>query len=332
MAPILLITFNRPEHTRRVLSSIVDNQPQELFVFQDGAREGNSDDREKCECVRTVIETMTKNTGIHLRTFFSNQNHGCGPGPATAISWFFDNVTDGIILEDDAIPHSDFFVFASEMLERYADDPSIMAIGSMKLGNEIYGDGSYYFSKMNHTLCAWATWKRAWQLFDYRLLDFSVKDLNKCLKEYGAHLREREYWCERLEEIHKDALNNSSWDQQFWMTIWRNKGKGILPNANLSTNIGFDELGTHTCDPLNPAANIQLEPILPITHPTSQKIQKKADLAFQKQYFQPWAYGWKGARNLLFRLNKRLKRIVGHKGPWFKTLSRNQHPDASPSN
>ena len=44
---ILLITFTRPEHTKRVLEAIMAAQPQNLYVFQDGARDGNEDDLKK---------------------------------------------------------------------------------------------------------------------------------------------------------------------------------------------------------------------------------------------------------------------------------------------
>ena len=313
--PILLITFNRPEHIRQVLEAVRRVEPTEIFVFQDGAR--NDGDSERLAAVRETIERMI-DWPCRLHTNFSESNLGCGPGPAAAISWFFGHVDKGIILEDDAVPHPDFFSYAEELLEKYANDDSVMAIGSMKIGDRKYGDGSYYFSKMNHTLCAWATWKRAWDHFDYWLKDFSVKDLDRCLRKYGARLREREYWCDRLREIHKDALSNSSWDQQFWMSIWRYGGKGILPNSNLSANIGFDESGAHTTDSSSPASNVKLEPILPLVHPGSGKIHRKADQDFQRIYFQPWAYGWKGARNLPFRINRRVKRLVGHEGPWFK--------------
>ena len=56
--PILLITFNRPEHTKRVLEAILAAQPLELYVFQDGAREGNENDTLKCAEVRRVVEDM----------------------------------------------------------------------------------------------------------------------------------------------------------------------------------------------------------------------------------------------------------------------------------
>lgn len=315
--PVLLISFNRPEHTRKVLDAIRQAAPAELFVFQDGARKNHPEDPARCEAVRKVIEQGV-DWPCNLHIFYSDNNLGCGPGPAAAISWFFEHVEQGIILEDDAVPHPDFFPYAQELLERYKQDEIVMAIGSMQINSRCYGDGSYYFSKMNHTLCAWATWKRAWIYFDYKLTDLSIAELNQCLKSYGACLREREYWCERLTEIHNNCLNNSSWDQQFWMSIWRRNGKGILPNVNLCSNIGFDQLGTHTRDINNPAASFKTDSIFPLIHPTSDKIQKKADLDFQRNYFQPWDYGWQGIKNLPFRINKRLKRIIGHQGPWIK--------------
>ena len=42
--PILLITFNRPDHVRQVLMEIRKQQPMQLFVCQDGPREGNEQD------------------------------------------------------------------------------------------------------------------------------------------------------------------------------------------------------------------------------------------------------------------------------------------------
>lgn len=320
--PILLITFNRPEHTRRVLTEILKAEPQDLYVCQDGAREGNENDHVKCQEVRDVVnELISAYKASHeyftLHTLYQPHNLGCGPGPAAGITWFLEDVEAGIIIEDDAVPHQDFFGYAEELLEKYKDDVDVRAIGSMHLDDRTYGDGSYYFSMMNRTFCAWATWRRAWKDFDLYHRSITRKQLNLCLKEYGCNLRMREYWCDRLEEIHKDALYHSSWDQQFWMSIWLHRGKGIMPNVNLSSNIGFDEQGTHTTESSSVAANCACQPILPLKHPTDTKIQYIADMRFQRIYFDPWNYGWSGMKNLPFRLNKRLKRLVGHKGSWI---------------
>ena len=56
--PILLITFNRPEHTRRTLMEIRKQQPTQLYVCQDGARDGNENDRIKVQEVRDVVKEL----------------------------------------------------------------------------------------------------------------------------------------------------------------------------------------------------------------------------------------------------------------------------------
>ena len=317
--PILLITFNRPEHTLQVLESIVAINPLDLYVFQDGARKGNENDLRKCAEVREVVERLTRGAQIRLHTYYSETNLGCGPGPATAITWFFENEEMGIVLEDDAVPHPDFFLYCEDLLVRYKDNPNVRAIGSMKITQEKkYGDGSYYFSMMNRNLCAWATWKRAWQCFDIGLENTSPKELNEALKFYGCGPVERNYWCERLGEVHKDLCEGKSWDMQFFMSIWINRGKGIIPNVNLSSNIGTVGEATHALGKGNLIDNLPTEPILPLSHPTSELIQSDADRRFHFSYFEPEKKGWPKLKIARYIINKKTKRLVGHEGPWIK--------------
>ena len=84
--PVLLITFNRPNHVRRTLEAIIAAHPHELYVFQDGAREGNENDLMKCAEVRQVVENLTKGTQIQLHTYYPEKNLGCGAGPMTGIN------------------------------------------------------------------------------------------------------------------------------------------------------------------------------------------------------------------------------------------------------
>jgi hypothetical protein len=315
--PILLITFNRPNHTRQVFEEIKKQKPKFLFVFQDGAREGNETDKEKCEAVRAIFEEPL-DWECELHTNFSTVNLGCGPGPAAGISWFFENVEHGIIFEDDAVPAPHFFGYAAELLEQYKNESSIKVIGSMHLDGKQYGEGSYHFSMVNRNLCAWATWKRTWQAFDYNMQDVTRHDLKCSMKQYNATNKEIDYWCERLDEIQKDCLGHSSWDMQFIMSIWLHNGIGVFPNVNLSTNIGFDAEGTHTTSDVNIAANMGVNSILPLTHPKSIIISRKADLNYHKLYFQPMEYGLIGLKRWPFRINIKIKRVFGIKGSWIK--------------
>lgn len=317
--PVLLICFNRADHASQVLAKIVEAKPKDLYVFLDHWREDRPGEQEKCEEVRALIEEIgLMNKDITLHTLYPDHNLGCGPGPMTALNWFFSENEMGIVLEDDAVPHPDFFGYCEELLEKYKDDESVRAIGSMHLDDRTYGDGSYYFSMMNRTFCAWATWARAWKDFDLYHRNVTRKQFDRVLKDYGCALRMREYWCDRLAEVQKDAYHNSSWDQQFWMSIWLHHGKGIMPNVNLSTNIGFDATATHGSDPNSAGANRETFPILPLKHPTDTSIHHDADQRFQEIYFEPWQYGWSGLKRLPYRLNKRLKRLLGYEGSWIK--------------
>ena len=314
--PILLINFNRPDFTRRVLTTVMQQTPARLYVFQDGPRPSHPEDPERLAAVREVIGELTSGTSTELFTRYSDHNLGCGPGPADALSWFFGHEECGIVIEDDAVPHPDFFPYAQELLQRYAHDSSVMAIGSMNVDRERPTPYSYYFSMMNRNLCAWASWRRAWEHFDLRHFAVSRGTLSRALRRYDCGILERLYWCDRLDEIHRDGVGNSSWDMQFLISIWLNHGKGIIPNVNLSSNIGTVVDATHPSGQGNIIDNIPTSPILPLNHPPTTEIQRGADRQFHFRYFEPSRGNWSQGKTCLYAVNRFVKRIIGHQGPW----------------
>lgn len=314
--PILVITFNRANFTRRVLGEVMKQNPRDLYLFCDGPRANNTSDTVRIEEVHEVIESLTVGTDTHVHINYATSNLGCGPGPAYALTWFFNEVDQGIILEDDAIPHPDFFHYCSELLEKYRDDESVMAIGSMNVDTQGWGDGSYYFSMMNRNLCAWATWRRAWDCFDMYHRNITRGRLSRAMRRYGCGILEREYWCDRLDEVHRDGAGGKSWDMQFLISIWLRHGKGIIPKTNLSSNIGTVTDATHSLERGNIIDNRPSFPILPLTHPTDCGVQREADRQFHFRYFETAKAHWGRGHILYYLVNKRLKKIVGHKGPW----------------
>ncbi len=316
--PTLLITFNRPEHTRKVLEEVKKQQPEKLFVFQDGAREGNVKDAEKCKAVQETIKKLV-DWNCELHTNFSEKNLGCGKGPATAITWFFENVEEGIILEDDCLPHPDFFEFCEILLEKYRHNPKISFIGgsSFQKSSKKY-PYSYYFGSGSYGTCGWATWKRVWRNFDYYLQTIDKKLMYQLIRQYFKEPRQKEYWREIFYHVKNDRFNDTCWDYQFYFSVWKNDMLAIIPYYNLITNIGYDESGTHTTSDKHPAANIETKSIFPLVHPKSIKLNVCADFYVHKNFTLPYEYGWSGAKRVFFRLNKRVKRITNHHGSWLK--------------
>ena len=274
--PVLLITFNRPEHTRRVLETILATKPQDLYVFQDGAREGNQDDEEKCDSVRQVVEDLTKEAQVCLHTFFSERNLGCGAGPMTGISWFFKEVEMGIVMEDDCLPHPDFFVYCEELLFRYKDDDKVLFINSTLYSKRWKCEASYYFSHYMVT-GAWAGWRRTWQGFDLDLKTLDAKAFRRHVLTLTDNRGEANWWYSIVKEIQQDESKKSYWDYQMQIHLFRKSAMTIHPQCNLVSNIGFDGAGTHTLNRHDNRGNREVFPILPLTHPAQQVVDKQRD-------------------------------------------------------
>src|SRR5665811_2281269 len=115
--PILFLIFNRPECVQRVFNEIKRQRPKKLFVHADGPRKDVPSDEQKCIESQNIIREQV-DWECELKLIFRAENLGCGKGPASAITWFFENVEEGIIIEEDCLPHPDFFGYCSEMLQR----------------------------------------------------------------------------------------------------------------------------------------------------------------------------------------------------------------------
>lgn len=297
--PVLLITFNRPTHTRRVLEAILAAHPQDLYVFQDGAREGNDADITKCAEVRQVVEDMVTNhnnalpfregAGVGLHRNYSPVNLGCGPGPMTGITWFFDNVEQGIIIEDDCLPHPDFFPYCEELLNLYKgtevkfinstlyDDRWTKALNQQStISNQQSGQKpSYGFSHYMVT-GAWASWREVWQGFDLDLKDMNVLKFAGHVYRLTHNMAEAEWWAYQVAAIKADCRKKSYWDYQMQIHLFRQKAMTIHPMKNLISNIGFDAEGTHTKEN-DGRGEKAVNSILPLVHPDTVSVDLVRD-------------------------------------------------------
>lgn len=290
--PILLITFNRPDHTRRVLTEILKQEPQSLYVCQDGAREGNKNDRIKCQEVRDVINKLTSafavgNKHFKLHTLYQPHNLGCGPGPQAGITWFFENVEQGIIMEDDCLPHPDFFGYCEELLNKYKDHERVQLINSTLYHDRWKCDGSYGFSHYMVT-GAWAAWRSTWQGFDLDLLGVNAWKFRRHVLRLTKNRAEANWWYFKVKEIQADKSKKSYWDYQMQIHLFRNNALTIHPKVNLISNIGFDPEGTHTHVD-DGRGDKAVYSILPLTHPKCLRVDAERDaICFAKRRSRGW--------------------------------------------
>ena len=278
--PILFIVFNRPDTTKQVFEQIKKIAPQKLFIAADGPRENNFFDQQKSAEIKNFFK---KNIDwpCEVKTRFLEKNLGCGLAPSSAITWFFDHVDQGIILEDDCVPNKSFFYFCEQMLEKYKDDSRMFHINGTSNSHLFEKNDAtkvspstsdYYFSRIPK-VWGWATWKRAWKTYDFYMKNFPEFKKNFFIK----HIFDNDFlqlvWNGTFANVYKQVTEEEKpnlWDFQWTYTILSQNGLSIAPTKNLVKNIGFRPDATHTKDHNTLCANIKTEEIdtKNLTHPT----------------------------------------------------------------
>jgi len=262
--PVLFLIYNRQELTFETFEQIKKIKPKKLYVAADGPKKNKPNDYKNCEQTRQIL--LGIDWDCQVKTLFRESNLGCKIAVSSAINWFFENEEAGIIIEDDIIADKDFFLFCEEMLTKYADDNRIMHIA----GNNLQfgwkkNEYSYYFSNYG-SIWGWATWKRAWKLYDVEISKYPQFIMDQALQSIFNNEDEIQFRKSNFNEIFFNGLD--TWDFQWTFARLSNSGLSIVSNKNLIKNIGFNKEATHTKDVNDLRANLQIEKLnFPLVHP-----------------------------------------------------------------
>jgi hypothetical protein len=99
---VFLVIFNRPEITQLVIESLAQVRPQALYIAADGPRSYVAGDEERCAAARQVATLIDWPGEVH--TLMHDRNLGCAGNSSTGITWYLENVPEGVILDDDSAP------------------------------------------------------------------------------------------------------------------------------------------------------------------------------------------------------------------------------------
>ncbi|GAB3237679.1 hemolytic protein HlpA [Hymenobacter seoulensis] len=297
---VLMLIFNRPDTTRQVFEAVRKAQPARLYIAADGPRTTHPDDQAQCAAARSIVAGI--DWPCEVFTLFRTTNLNCGVGPATALDWFFSHEEEGIILEDDCVPAASFFPFCQELLARYRHDTRVMHIGGNNFGREaqqpLSADSlSYYFSHQINSW-GWATWRRAWQLFDFNLSGYQQLLEEGKLHKVFSSWAETKYRLSKFESILSLPQPCDVWDYQWHYTIVAHSGLAVVPAVHLVENIGFGNHGTHTMDAQDSYFGIPTTEIkFPLRHPEFVLADQRRDT----RRFQEF---------LLGRITTKVRRLV----------------------
>jgi len=278
--PVLFLIFNRPETTEKVFETIRKQKPQYLYVAADGPRIDKEGEAEKCRQTREIINKI--DWDCEVKTLFREENLGCKIAVSSAISWFFENVEEGIILEDDCLPSKSFFNYCEILLEKYRNDTRIMHISAENPIDDSFGESSYYFSKIPH-IWGWATWKRAWKKYDVDFQNYNDFIKNNHIENVFPEKYVQKYWNKIFSRVKDGKIN--TWDYQWTYALFINNGLSINPNLNMVSNIGFGVEGATHTSVSEKCANRQTFEVAEIHHPEFIISDKTAvDMILEERY------------------------------------------------
>lgn len=235
--PVLYIVFNRPFETRRVFQEIRRAEPSRLYIAADGPRPYRVGEVEQCAEVRRIVSEIDWKCDV--RTLFRSSNLGCDQSVSGAISWFFEHEHAGIILEDDCLPSPQFFEFCAFALGRWKDDTSVMHIGGHVVQDRVSASVAGYSRLV--PIWGWATWRRAWALYDSKMENIHALDTLPLKAWYGSQASNVYRTIRRVYDKGTDI-----WDARWALSVMSREALSILPSVNLISNIGFGEGATHT--------------------------------------------------------------------------------------
>lgn len=303
-SPVLFVIFKRVDTTQKVFSRIREARPPKLYIAADGPRLDRQGEAEQCNATRMVVESIDWPCEVHH--LYRDKNLGCGEGVSSAITWFFEHEEEGIIIEDDILPHLDFFKYCDEMLERYRNNDKIKCIcGSNAFYEDINYPYSYYFSHYM-MVWGWATWRRTWREYDKSLKSIPRDKFLYEVKNLPVKKGSKQKAIELFDEMTSDHPIDT-WDYQLFFSILHHGGLNIIPINNLCKNIGFGHIDAiHTKEISTKIECHEVKTCYPIIHPSRIIDSKKLDSITFMEMYTPIHDPFRGLRKRFYNIRAKL--------------------------
>lgn len=240
LAPIVIFIFRRPEHLRRTLLSLARCRgfdESQVIVFADGPRDAS--DVPEVEAARRIAGEIL---GDRAEYVFAESNAGLAQSVIRGVSETLARFGRVIVLEDDLEVAPNFLEFMNAALDRYAEDSAVMQVSAYLFDvPEFAGRSDAFFLPLTVSW-GWATWQRAWNLFDPSAAGWEQM-------KHDANLRQRfncggayDYFAMMRRQM--DGKTNS-WAIRWYWAVFKASGLVLFPPQSLVANTGADGSGTH---------------------------------------------------------------------------------------
>ena len=100
-SPVLLIIYNKPNITLKVIREILKAYPEKLYIFGDAPRLQYEKEIIDCFKTRKLIDSFDFGNTVVKKHYNKTNSGSAANGVSSAVEWFFEQEDEGIILESD---------------------------------------------------------------------------------------------------------------------------------------------------------------------------------------------------------------------------------------
>ena len=299
LAPILLFVYNRPQHVERAIGSLLQNREaaaSDLYVFSDAAR--SAEDAAAVEMVRKEIADIQGYRSVSVVE--RNENFGLARSIIEGVTSIVNRYGRVIVLEDDLVVSPYFLRFMNDALEVYKDEPRV---GHIQACDFIQSPAlpETFLIKWTGSW-GWATWQRAWELFNpngQELLDQLCE--RRLTKQFDFNGK---YGFTRMLRQQIEGKNNS-WAIRWNASLFLADVLSLNVGRSLVSNEGLDGSGTNSVslDPYRSALSMNPIEVRPIS-PVEENLEARK--AYERYYARTNSKWAKAKR----RLQRTLKALL----------------------
>ena len=166
LAPIVMFTYNRLEHTQKTIAALKENiyaEDSELYVFSDG--EKNEAVKESVDKVRAFLHQVD---GFKMISIIERErNLGLAENIMSGVTDILNKHGKIIVLEDDMVTSKYFLKYMNDALNIYEDNKDVIEISGYMYPISNKDDLPQTWFLYKYADCwGWATWKDRWDLFE----------------------------------------------------------------------------------------------------------------------------------------------------------------------
>jgi hypothetical protein len=290
-APILLFVYNRPEHTRRCIESLLKNSlasESNLFIYADGAK-----DNTQQEAVNEVRNYIRAIQGFKQTTLIErSENWGLARNIIDGVTTQVNRYGKVIVLEDDLVVAPYFLQFMNDALEVYKDEPKVGHIQACDFTQDSSLPSTFLIKWTGSW--GWATWDRAWKYFNPNgkelLQELEERKLTRIFDFNGK------YGFTRMLRRQIEGKNNS-WAIRWNASLFLKDILSLNVGRSLVQNEGFDGSGTNCGGGGLYASHLYLQP-LPVIPISPIEENKEARQAFVRYYARTNSFWAKAIRRI----------------------------------